>query len=224
MDSKMVHKSFCNKSNMKPRGDVRDCNQKPCPPPMCVGAAGRCPNGLLPLPRSTSLCFCVPQLGDGRVAELQQSLREDGHADPHGQLHAAVGGQHHALHPQQTLQRQPAGVSQGLQPTPLPHPVEGGTLVAGTPAFPSGAVRRGRASATLRLNRAAVTCLQCSVSCGNGTQQRKALCHTRDNTIGLCLDSKPDTIRVCRQDPCPSEWTPDVLHRGLVARLHFQPF
>jgi len=32
--SKMVHKSFCNKSNMKPRGDTRDCNQKPCPPPM----------------------------------------------------------------------------------------------------------------------------------------------------------------------------------------------
>lgn len=51
-------------------------------------------------------------------------------------------------------------------------------------------------------------CSQCSVTCGNGTQQRKALCHTRDNTIGLCLDSKPDTIRVCRLDPCPSEWTP----------------
>lgn len=32
----MVHKSFCNKSNMKPRGDTRDCNQKPCPPPMYV--------------------------------------------------------------------------------------------------------------------------------------------------------------------------------------------
>lgn len=36
VDSKMVHKSFCNKSNMKPRGDIRDCNQKPCPPPMYV--------------------------------------------------------------------------------------------------------------------------------------------------------------------------------------------
>lgn len=46
---------------------------------------------------------------------------------------------------------------------------------------------------------------QCSVTCGNGTQQRQALCHTRDNTIGLCLDSKPETIRVCRQDPCASE-------------------
>lgn len=38
VDSKMVHKSFCNKSNMKPRGDVRDCNEKPCPPPMCAFA------------------------------------------------------------------------------------------------------------------------------------------------------------------------------------------
>uniref|UniRef100_A0A8C7FJH8 A disintegrin and metalloproteinase with thrombospondin motifs 2-like n=1 Tax=Oncorhynchus kisutch TaxID=8019 RepID=A0A8C7FJH8_ONCKI len=44
---------------------------------------------------------------------------------------------------------------------------------------------------------------QCSVTCANGTQQRQALCHTRDNTIGLCLDSKPDTIRICRLAPCP---------------------
>uniref|UniRef100_A0A667ZZV2 ADAM metallopeptidase with thrombospondin type 1 motif 2 n=1 Tax=Myripristis murdjan TaxID=586833 RepID=A0A667ZZV2_9TELE len=36
VDSKMVHKSFCNKSNMKPRGDTRDCNQKACPPPIWV--------------------------------------------------------------------------------------------------------------------------------------------------------------------------------------------
>uniref|UniRef100_A0A8C7VAY6 ADAM metallopeptidase with thrombospondin type 1 motif 2 n=1 Tax=Oncorhynchus mykiss TaxID=8022 RepID=A0A8C7VAY6_ONCMY len=43
---------------------------------------------------------------------------------------------------------------------------------------------------------------QCSVTCANGTQQRQALCHTRDNTIGLCLDSKPDTIRICRLMPC----------------------
>uniref|UniRef100_A0A673Y201 ADAM metallopeptidase with thrombospondin type 1 motif 2 n=1 Tax=Salmo trutta TaxID=8032 RepID=A0A673Y201_SALTR len=43
---------------------------------------------------------------------------------------------------------------------------------------------------------------QCSVTCANGTQQRQALCHTRDNTIGLCLDSKPDTIRICRLAPC----------------------
>uniref|UniRef100_A0A6Q2YKU5 ADAM metallopeptidase with thrombospondin type 1 motif 2 n=1 Tax=Esox lucius TaxID=8010 RepID=A0A6Q2YKU5_ESOLU len=44
---------------------------------------------------------------------------------------------------------------------------------------------------------------QCTVTCANGTQQRQALCHTRDNTIGLCLDSKPETIRICRLAPCP---------------------
>ncbi|KAL6479830.1 hypothetical protein MHYP_G00108630 [Metynnis hypsauchen] len=44
---------------------------------------------------------------------------------------------------------------------------------------------------------------QCSVSCGNGTQERQVLCHTRDNTIGLCLDSKPAALRPCRMDPCP---------------------
>ncbi|XP_059372003.1 A disintegrin and metalloproteinase with thrombospondin motifs 2-like isoform X3 [Carassius carassius] len=44
---------------------------------------------------------------------------------------------------------------------------------------------------------------QCSVTCGNGTQERQVLCHTRDNTIGLCLDSKPTALRLCRMDPCP---------------------
>ena len=137
------------------------------------------------------------------MAELQQNLRKDGNADPNSQLRATVRGQHHARHPQQTLQRPQAGVPQSLQPTPLPHPVEGGTLVAGTADFLGAAYHRCCAC----VNRDGVTWLQCSVTCANGTQQRKALCHTRDNTIGLCLDSKPDTIRVCRLDPCPSEWT-----------------
>ncbi|XP_057205631.1 A disintegrin and metalloproteinase with thrombospondin motifs 2-like isoform X2 [Triplophysa rosa] len=43
---------------------------------------------------------------------------------------------------------------------------------------------------------------QCSVTCGNGTQERHVLCHTRENTIGLCLDSKPAAFRPCRMDPC----------------------
>uniref|UniRef100_A0A673G546 A disintegrin and metalloproteinase with thrombospondin motifs 2-like n=1 Tax=Sinocyclocheilus rhinocerous TaxID=307959 RepID=A0A673G546_9TELE len=42
-----------------------------------------------------------------------------------------------------------------------------------------------------------------TVTCGNGTQERQVLCHTRDNTIGLCLDSKPAALRPCRMDPCP---------------------
>nr|XP_026647205.1 A disintegrin and metalloproteinase with thrombospondin motifs 2 [Zonotrichia albicollis] len=44
---------------------------------------------------------------------------------------------------------------------------------------------------------------QCSVSCGNGTQDRPVLCRTRDNVIGLCKDSKPESVRICRLPPCP---------------------
>lgn len=44
---------------------------------------------------------------------------------------------------------------------------------------------------------------QCSVTCGKGTQERQVLCHTRDNTIGLCLESKPLALRSCSMDPCP---------------------
>nr|XP_015205093.1 PREDICTED: A disintegrin and metalloproteinase with thrombospondin motifs 2 isoform X1 [Lepisosteus oculatus] len=44
---------------------------------------------------------------------------------------------------------------------------------------------------------------QCSVTCANGTQERQVLCHTRDNTIGLCTEAKPEKTRVCRLPPCP---------------------
>ncbi|XP_067313311.1 A disintegrin and metalloproteinase with thrombospondin motifs 2-like isoform X2 [Pseudorasbora parva] len=54
---------------------------------------------------------------------------------------------------------------------------------------------------------------QCSVTCGNGTQERQVLCHTRDNTIGLCLDSKPAALRPCRIDPCPRS-TSDFNNHG----------
>ncbi|KAK3535036.1 hypothetical protein QTP70_002210 [Hemibagrus guttatus] len=45
--------------------------------------------------------------------------------------------------------------------------------------------------------------MYCSVTCGKGTQERQVLCHTRDNTIGLCLESKPLALRSCSMDPCP---------------------
>ncbi|NXI79589.1 ATS2 metalloproteinase, partial [Rhipidura dahli] len=44
---------------------------------------------------------------------------------------------------------------------------------------------------------------QCSASCGNGTQDRPVLCRTRDNAVGLCKESKPETVRICRLPPCP---------------------
>uniref|UniRef100_A0A8C0UQY2 ADAM metallopeptidase with thrombospondin type 1 motif 2 n=1 Tax=Cyanistes caeruleus TaxID=156563 RepID=A0A8C0UQY2_CYACU len=46
---------------------------------------------------------------------------------------------------------------------------------------------------------------QCSVSCGNGTQDRPVLCRTRDNAIGLCKENKPENVRICRLPPCPKD-------------------
>ncbi|XP_069055393.1 A disintegrin and metalloproteinase with thrombospondin motifs 2 [Pleurodeles waltl] len=43
---------------------------------------------------------------------------------------------------------------------------------------------------------------QCSVTCGNGTQERQVLCRTTDNTIGLCNEDKPDILRICRLPSC----------------------
>ncbi|KAG2455697.1 A disintegrin and metalloproteinase with thrombospondin motifs 2-like [Polypterus senegalus] len=44
---------------------------------------------------------------------------------------------------------------------------------------------------------------QCSVSCGNGTQERQVLCRTKSNTIGNCTEAKPGIVRFCTLPPCP---------------------
>nr|XP_043896079.1 A disintegrin and metalloproteinase with thrombospondin motifs 2-like isoform X2 [Solea senegalensis] len=146
VDSKMVHKSFCNKSNMKPRGDTRDCNQKPCPPPIWVtGEWQNCskPCGKTGLQiRSVS---CVQPSDDNSTRPIHNKHCNDDRPES-----------------RRSCNRHQCPTQWRVGPWS-----------------------------------------QCSVTCGNGTQQRQALCHTRDNTIGLCLDSKPDTIRVCRLDPCP---------------------
>ncbi|KAL0993853.1 hypothetical protein UPYG_G00114740 [Umbra pygmaea] len=43
---------------------------------------------------------------------------------------------------------------------------------------------------------------QCSVTCGNGTQERQVSCNTSDNAVGLCRETKPNTLRTCQLVPC----------------------
>ncbi|KAG7230258.1 hypothetical protein INR49_024362 [Caranx melampygus] len=156
VDSKMVHKSFCNKSNMKPRGDTRDCNQKPCPPPIWVtGEWQNCskPCGKTGLQIRT--VSCVQPSDDNTTRSIHNKHCNDDRPEA-----------------RRPCNRHPCPTQWRVGPWS-----------------------------------------QCSVTCGNGTQQRQALCHTRDNTIGLCLDSKPETIRVCRLDPCP-KGSSDLLNKN----------
>lgn len=43
---------------------------------------------------------------------------------------------------------------------------------------------------------------QCSVTCGNGTQERQVLCGSSNNKVDNCNADKPDTIQICRLPPC----------------------
>ncbi|XP_039669551.1 A disintegrin and metalloproteinase with thrombospondin motifs 2-like isoform X1 [Perca fluviatilis] len=146
VDSKMVHKSSCNKSNMKRREDSRDCNQKPCPPPIWVtGEWQNCSKPCGKTGMQIRSVSCIQPLDDNTTHSIHNKHCNDDRPET-----------------RRPCNRHPCPTQWRVGPWS-----------------------------------------QCSVTCGNGTQQRQALCHTRDNTIGLCLDSKPDTIRVCRMDPCP---------------------
>ncbi|XP_061786536.1 A disintegrin and metalloproteinase with thrombospondin motifs 2-like isoform X2 [Nerophis lumbriciformis] len=145
VDSKMVHKSFCNKSNMKPRGDTQDCNQKPCPPPIWVTEEWQnCSKTCGKTGMQVRLVSCVQPSDDNTTRTIHNKYCNDDRPET-----------------RRPCNRDPCPTQWRVGPWS-----------------------------------------QCSVTCGNGTQQRQAVCHTRDNTIGLCLDSKPDTIRMCRLDPC----------------------
>lgn len=156
VDSKMVHKRFCNKSKKKPIGDVRDCNPKPCPPPIWVtGEWKNCSKPCGKTGMQMRSVSCVQPSEDNTTRSIHNKHCNDDRPES-----------------RRACNRHPCPTQWRVGPWS-----------------------------------------QCSVSCGNGTQQRQALCHTRDNTIGLCLDSKPDTIRVCRMDPCP-KGTSDLNKNG----------
>ncbi|XP_068610902.1 A disintegrin and metalloproteinase with thrombospondin motifs 14 [Brachionichthys hirsutus] len=44
---------------------------------------------------------------------------------------------------------------------------------------------------------------QCSVTCGEGIQQRQVVCKASDNTPGECRDEKPGAVLICELSPCP---------------------
>ncbi|XP_058841007.1 A disintegrin and metalloproteinase with thrombospondin motifs 14-like isoform X4 [Acipenser ruthenus] len=46
---------------------------------------------------------------------------------------------------------------------------------------------------------------QCSVSCGEGIQQRQVVCRATDNSIGHCESGKPETVLICKLEPCPGK-------------------
>uniref|UniRef100_A0A8D3DM51 ADAM metallopeptidase with thrombospondin type 1 motif 14 n=1 Tax=Scophthalmus maximus TaxID=52904 RepID=A0A8D3DM51_SCOMX len=46
---------------------------------------------------------------------------------------------------------------------------------------------------------------QCSVTCGEGIQQRQVVCKASDNTIGECEDEKPETVLICKLSYCQAK-------------------
>ncbi|XP_035469237.1 A disintegrin and metalloproteinase with thrombospondin motifs 3 isoform X1 [Scophthalmus maximus] len=46
---------------------------------------------------------------------------------------------------------------------------------------------------------------QCSVTCGEGIQQRQVVCKASDNTIGECEDEKPETVLICKLSYCQGQ-------------------
>ncbi|MFT7807184.1 A disintegrin and metalloproteinase with thrombospondin motifs 14 [Arapaima gigas] len=58
---------------------------------------------------------------------------------------------------------------------------------------------------------------QCSVTCGQGIQQRQVVCRTAENSVGQCDNEKPDTILICKLSPCPGNL---CLHTWLSALLN----
>ncbi|XP_016141032.1 A disintegrin and metalloproteinase with thrombospondin motifs 2-like [Sinocyclocheilus grahami] len=47
--------------------------------------------------------------------------------------------------------------------------------------------------------------LKCSVSCGEGIQQRQVICRPSEGSSGQCDADKPESVSVCKLPPCTGE-------------------
>ncbi|XP_029368407.1 A disintegrin and metalloproteinase with thrombospondin motifs 2 isoform X4 [Echeneis naucrates] len=156
VDSKMVNKTFCNKSKLKPKEEIRHCNLKPCPTPIWVtGEWQSCSATCGGKGLQIRIVSCVQLSHDNTTRSTRKKFCNKDRPESRRACNRHLcPGQWNAL-----------------------------------------------------------PWSQCSVTCGNGTQQRQVLCHTTDNNPGLCLDRKPDTIRVCRLNPCP-KGSSDLLNKN----------
>ncbi|GCB71045.1 hypothetical protein scyTo_0010914 [Scyliorhinus torazame] len=59
-----------------------------------------------------------------------------------------------------------------------------------------------RATASLLLSLLLIFSAQCSVTCGEGIQQRQVVCRSSDNSISHCKGEKPETIQMCKVMQC----------------------
>lgn len=63
------------------------------------------------------------------------------------------------------------------------------------------------------------TVWQCSVTCGEGIQQRQVACKASDSTVTECEGEKPETVLICKLTPCLGEICSNVIRRWAVSSL-----
>ncbi|XP_069826490.1 A disintegrin and metalloproteinase with thrombospondin motifs 2-like isoform X1 [Dendropsophus ebraccatus] len=63
---------------------------------------------------------------------------------------------------------------------------------------------------------------QCSVTCGNGTQERQVICGSSNNKIHNCNTEKPETVQICRLPSCSGN-SSDLLKKNYFVQWLSRP-
>lgn len=61
---------------------------------------------------------------------------------------------------------------------------------------------------------------QCSVTCGEGIQQRQVVCKASDNTAAECEGEKPEMVIICKLITCPGEGKINLHHSPCCLAKH----